>query len=180
MLVSHVQQSNSHIYIYVCKTGGWKKVTQLCLTLCDPMNCSLPGSSVQGILQARILEWVAHSLLQEISPTQGSNPGLLHCTGRFLTIWAFGKAQKWCEYIYILLLFSRSVVSDSLPSHGLLHARLPCPSPSPGACLNSCPLSQWYHPTILTTVIPFSSSSSFSSSLYMPLYIDYFLLHIYM
>ena len=43
------------------------------------MNCSLPGSSVQGILQARILEWVAHSLLQEISPTQGSNPGLLHC-----------------------------------------------------------------------------------------------------
>ena len=43
------------------------------------MNCSLAGSFVQGILQARILEWVAHSLLQEISPTQGSNPGLLHC-----------------------------------------------------------------------------------------------------
>ena len=41
-----------------------------------------------------------------------------------------------------LLLFSRSVVSDSLRPHGLQHARFPCPSPSPGACLNSRPLSQ--------------------------------------
>ena len=46
------------------------------------------------------------------------------------------------------LLFSRSVVSNSLWPHGLQHARLPCPSPSPGACSNSCPLSKWYHPTI--------------------------------
>ena len=44
------------------------------------MNCSPPGSSVHGILQARILEWVgSHSLLQEIFLTQGLNPGLLHC-----------------------------------------------------------------------------------------------------
>ena len=42
---------------------------------------------------------------------------------------------------------SLSVVSDSLRPHGLLHARLPCPSPTPGACSNSCPLSQWCHPT---------------------------------
>ena len=53
-------------------------VTQSCLTLWDPMDCSLPGSSVHGILQVRILEWVA-SLLQGIFLTQGSNPGLLHC-----------------------------------------------------------------------------------------------------
>ena len=39
----------------------WNEVTQLCLTLCDPADCSLPGSSAQGILQARILEWVAIS-----------------------------------------------------------------------------------------------------------------------
>ena len=44
--------------------------------------------------------------------------------------------------------FSRSVVSDSLWPHGLPHARLPCPSPSPGACSNSCPLSWWCRPTI--------------------------------
>ena len=56
-----------------------------------------------------------------------------------------------------MLLFSCSVVSDSLWSHGLQHTRLPCPSPSPGACSNSCPLSQWCHPTILSSVVPFSS-----------------------
>ena len=55
------------------------------------------------------------------------------------------------------LLFSRSVVSDSLQPHGLQHSRLPCPSLSCWACLNSCPLSQWCHPTILSSVAPFSS-----------------------
>ena len=56
------------------------KVAQSCPTLCDSMDCSLPGSSVHEILQARILEWiVSHSLLQGIFPTQGSNLGLLHC-----------------------------------------------------------------------------------------------------
>ena len=53
--------------------------------------------------------------------------------------------------------FRCSVVSGSLPPHGLQHSRLPCPSPSPGACSNSCPLSQWCHPTISFSVIPFSS-----------------------
>ena len=54
-------------------------VTQSCPTLFDPVDCSLPGSSVYGILQARILEWVAIFLLQRIFLTQESNPGLLHC-----------------------------------------------------------------------------------------------------
>ena len=53
-------------------------VAQLCPTLCDPMDCSPPGSSVHGILQARILEWVAVPF-SRIFPNQGSNPGLLHC-----------------------------------------------------------------------------------------------------
>ena len=51
---------------------------QLCLTLCDPMNCSLPGSSVYGILQARILAWFAISYSRGFLPTQGSNPRLFH------------------------------------------------------------------------------------------------------
>ena len=56
-------------------------------------------------------------------------------------------------------------MSDFLQSHGLQHARFPCPSPSPGACLNSCPLSQWCHPTISSFIIPFSSChQSFSAS----------------
>ena len=53
--------------------------------------------------------------------------------------------------------FSHSVMSDSLWPHGLQHTRLPCPSPTPGACSNSCPLSQRCHPTISSSVIPFSS-----------------------
>ena len=48
-------------------------------------------------------------------------------------------------------------MSDSLWPLGLQHARLPCPSPTPGACSNSCPSSRWCHPTISSSVIPFSS-----------------------
>ena len=53
--------------------------------------------------------------------------------------------------------FSCSLVLDSLQPHGLQHTRLPCPSPTPGAYSNSCPLSQWCHPNVLSSVIPFSS-----------------------
>ena len=56
-----------------------------------------------------------------------------------------------------LFSFSCSVMSNSLQPHELQHARLLCLSPSPGVCTNSCPLSQWYHPTISSPVIPFSS-----------------------
>ena len=53
--------------------------------------------------------------------------------------------------------FSCSVVSISLQPHGLQHTRLPCPSPTPTACSNSCPSSRWCHPTISSSVVPFSS-----------------------
>ena len=59
---------------------------------------------------------------------------------------------------------SCSVVSYSLRPHGLQHARLPCPSPTPGVYSNSCPLSQWCHPTISPSVIPFSCPQSFPAS----------------
>ena len=52
---------------------------------------------------------------------------------------------------------SHSVVSDSLWPYGLQHVRLPCPSPSSGVCSNSCPLSRWCYPTILSSVVPLSS-----------------------
>ena len=54
-------------------------VTRSCLTLCDLMDCSPPGSFVYGILEARTLGEDSHSLLQRIFPTQRSNLGLLHC-----------------------------------------------------------------------------------------------------
>ena len=62
-------------------------------------------------------------------------------------------------------MFCRSVLSNSLLLYWRQHTGLPCPSPSPGACSNSCPLSQWWHPTILSSVIPFFSFlQSFSAS----------------
>ena len=64
----------------------------------------------------------------------------------------------------MLLLFSCSVMSDSLQPHELQHARLPCPSLSPRACPNSCPLSWWCHPTISASVVPFSCLQSFPAS----------------
>ena len=60
--------------------------------------------------------------------------------------------------------FSHSVESDSLQPHGLQHARIPCPSPTPGACSNSCLSSQWCHPTISSSVIPCSCPQSFPAS----------------
>ena len=64
---------------------------------------------------------------------------------------------------------TRSVMSDSLQPHGLQHARPPRPSPSPRACSNSRPPSQWCHPTISPSVVPFSSRlSSFPASGSLP------------
>ena len=57
----------------------------------------------------------------------------------------------------LLLLFSHQVVSDPLSPCGLQHARRPCPSPTPRVRLNSCPLSRWCHPTVSSSVTPFSS-----------------------
>ena len=59
----------------------------------------------------------------------------------------------WCQSVQ----FSCSVVSNSLQPHGLQHSRLPCPSPTPKACSNSCPLIWWCHPTISSFVVPLSS-----------------------
>ena len=80
-----------------------------------------------------------------------------------------------CNIQFSSVQFSHSVVSDSLRPHGLQHARLPCPSPTPEACSNSHPLSRWCHPTISSSVIPFSSclqsfpaSGSFPMSQFFP------------
>ena len=63
---------------------------------------------------------------------------------------------RFWNLILVVLQFSRSVMSNSLQPHGLQHTKLPCPSPTPRAYLNSCPLSQWYHPTISFSAIPLS------------------------
>ena len=69
------------------------------------------------------------------------------------------KLQLWLSYRYRIssVQFSRSVVSNSLRPHELQHARPPCPSPIPGVLSDSHPSSQWCHPAILSSVVPFSS-----------------------
>ena len=81
-----------------------------------------------------------------------------------------GHGYKVSRELLLVVVFCCSVMSDYLRSHGLQHARLPCPSPSPGVCSNSYPLIQWCHPTASCSVIPFSSwlqSFSVSGSILM-------------
>ena len=70
--------------------------------------------------------------------------------------------MKWCLRLFVIRemqlkpeisQFSHSVVSESLPPHGLQHTRPPCPLPTPGAYSNSCPSSRWCHPTISSSVV---------------------------
>ena len=95
-----------------------------------------------------------------------------------LTRWLSGKesACQWrrCKRLgfdpwagkipWSLVQFSRSVVSESLQPHGLQHSRHPCPSPTPRVYSNSCPSSWWCHPTISSSVIPFTYLQSFPAS----------------
>ena len=85
-------------------------------------------------------------------PTQGSNLCLLHWQAGSLPLSHEGSPWTLVSSVQ----FSRSVVSDSLRPHEPQHTRPPCPSPTPGVYSNSCPLSWGCHPTISSSVIPFS------------------------
>ena len=97
------------VCVYVCVL-----VTQSCPTLCDPMDCSCPGSSIHGILQAKMLEWVdipfSRGSSQPWDRIQGSNPGIfpnqgsnLGIAGRFFSIWAIREAHKLCRQTLLLV-----------------------------------------------------------------------------
>ena len=89
---SHPQtQVSFSIYMILSVLKYESEVTQLCPTLCDPMDCSIPGSSVHGIFQARILEWVAISFFRGSSWPRDWT-WVSHVAGRCFTIWATGEA----------------------------------------------------------------------------------------
>ena len=136
--------------IYVCAQS-----LQSCPAHWDPMDCNLPGSSVHGILQARILEWVTMHFSRGSSSSRDQiQVFCFSCTasGFFLPTGPSGKPIQ--DIFLLLMLFSRQVVSNSLWSHRLWHARFPCPSPSPRVCPSSCQLNQWCHPIISSSVTP--------------------------
>ena len=73
------------VCVYVCLCVCCAQVLQLCLTLCDPMDCNLPGSSVHGILQVRILEWVVMFFSRGSSQCKDQTQvSYVYCTGRWV------------------------------------------------------------------------------------------------
>ena len=103
----------------------------------------------------------SRSVLQRIFLTQGWNPGLLHFRQ---TLYHLSQHGRYVYTIHVHLMcqfssvqFSRSVVSESLRLRATQQARLPCPSPTPGVHSDSRPSSQWCHPAISSSVLPFSS-----------------------
>ena len=96
--------------------------------------------------------------------------------GRSLSSRTFRKLQDQLEEQKIIhrpsleqVQFSYSAVTDSLWPHGLQHARPPDPSPTPGIHSNSCPLSQWCHPAISSSITPFTCPQSFPASRSFPI-----------
>ena len=144
-------------------------VTHLYPTLFDPMNWSMPGFPVLHYLPAFAqthVHWVSeaiqisHPLLTPFSSCLQS----FQVSGSFPVTWLFASGNQSSGAsasasvlpMNFLLFFSLSVMSNSLWPHGLQHTRLPWPSPTPGVYSNSCLLSQWCHPTISSSVVPFS------------------------
>ena len=155
---------------------------------------------IHGIFLGKNTGAGCHFLLQGIFPIQELKPRLLHYRQIWVTViiqLGFQRKQGYiptkpvragilfyqlglCNHSgsgggiitknTYLLLFSHSVMSNSLWPHGLQCTRLPCPSPSPRACSNLCPLNQWCHPTISSSVVPFSSClQTFPASGYFPM-----------
>ena len=122
-----------------------------------PTNLQLPREKGRGINWETGIDIYTLLYIKQIT-----NKDLLYSTGTSIFYNDLhGEKSRKSGYMYnwftLLLLFSRSVVSDSLWPHELQHARLPCPSPSLGSCSDSGPLSRWCHPTISSSVIPLPS-----------------------
>ena len=191
----------------------------ICVQLfCDAMDCSLPGYSVHGLTQARILEWVAisfsrrsfwpkilyHRVTREakncnywikkkacvnfccvlpkffsedcidfhynewiclfvFGPMERKDCGVFKLLSVYwlktdiLMLFSFESSKSEFEHILISLVQLLSYCLTLCIPRDCSPPRPPCPSPTPGTCSNSCPSSPWCHPTISTSVVPFSS-----------------------
>ena len=130
------------------------------------VDCSGRPSSAEGILDLGFLSEPPEKLLKILvsrpccQSSWGHDPS--KCTRTICSSSAAfvvkikGEIYSMKSIPHWTLLFSHSVQSNSLQADGLQHTRLPCSSLSPRACSNSCPLSWWCHPTISSSVVPFS------------------------
>ena len=111
-------------------------VAQSCPTLCDPTDCSPPGSSVNGILKEKILEWVALSFSRG-SSSRGMNLSLLHCRQILHHL-----SHQGSPISHSVQFSSVAQLCPTFRPHESKHARPPCPSPTPGVHPDSCPSNQ--------------------------------------
>ena len=130
------------------------KLLQLCLTLCDPMDCSCPGCSVQGIFQAKILEWVAMASSRGSSrPGDGTTASYVSCIGR----WVLYHEQHLGSPINIYITPEISLfLFVILPSQSCL--RPPAPTREPLLCFLS--------PSVISVLIDLLNVRSFLFSLW--------------
>ena len=137
--ITHYNIIHSNLYSFLHAAAAAAKSLQLCPTLCDPIHCSPPGSSVHGDSPGKNTGVGCDDLLQGIFPTQGLDPGLLHC--RQILYHLSHQESPTMIHRINSVQFSHSVVSDSLRPHESQHARTPCPSPTPGVHSDLHPLS---------------------------------------
>ena len=139
----------------------WPKVkvlvSQSCLTLCFSMIVARQAPLSMELSRQAYKSGLPY-LPQAIFPIQRLNLSLLHCRQILYHLSHNNSSKnKISPTTFSSVQFSHSVVSDSLWPHGQQQARPPCPSPTPGVHSNSCPLSRWCLPVILSSVVPFSS-----------------------
>ena len=109
--------------------------------------------------QAVCVSWVNHTIAPRDAVVRDSNQKQIKTPNNYQVTRSTGsvRKQQMPQGCCRSLLFSHSAGSDSLQPHRLQLSRLPCPSPSSRAWSNSCALSPWWHPTISSSVVPFSS-----------------------
>ena len=158
------------------KVASWGRVTHSC-EVCSRLLKSRPGTAppflllVGGALWASclgghtvLLYWREDGVMQrQVEPRCGEH--LKQALGGHSG--ASTTAESELPWFGRKVMFTRFAVAQAQP-HGLQHSSLPCPSPSPGACSTSCPTSWWCHPTISSSVIPFSSLQFFPASRSFP------------
>ena len=149
------QQSDMDRIVYLTPQQARTQVSYSSLPALSPLWCWSP-LNFPSFMPIPDMPWA--SLLHRVwapctfRPSSGDTQPSFPCSSTRLHD---GLSLMLC-YNHIEILCC-SVMSNSLQPHRLQHARLFCPLPSPGACSNSCPLSQWHHPTISSSVIPFFS-----------------------
>ena len=145
-----LQLGHSLCFIFLGSARRPRKPSLTCLVLCSLvafLSVNVPHSGVQLKL--------CYSMVADF-PQANKDAARPQSLGQELP--AIGQFKSCNQNQFSSGQFSRSVTFDSLRSHGLQHARPPCPSPTPAVSPNACPLSRWCHLTISSSVVPFSSS----------------------